>query len=132
MVMTGVGVVRVVLDRRRSIGQVLLGVDRTDRAYVRLVARRARGAFVEIDVQHRITEDRDRVRVRTMAVLDDAAAGFDLGHEHVVDRIELVDALHGAHIDASPILDPDARFGDDGYTGHAPTQFGVVDLQRGH
>ena len=53
-----------------------------------------------------------------MRVLDDAAAGFLFRDEQILGGVEFVDALNGTHVDASPILHVDARFGDDRQTSH--------------
>jgi hypothetical protein len=119
VVVSLVGIVRIVLGAaRRAIGEVLFGVDGTDRTDVGLIARGARRALVEVHVQDAAAEDRDRVRVRGMDRLDDPASGFDLGEQHVLLRIELIDALDGAHIDAGTVLHVDAGFSDDREAGH--------------
>ena len=51
-------------------------------------------------------------------VLDGSAARLLLGEQHVLLRVELVDALHRTHVDARSILHVDAGFGDDGESGH--------------
>jgi site-specific recombinase XerD len=114
-----VGIFCVVLRaRRRSIGEVLVGVDRAHRTDIGLVARSAGRAFLEVHVQDALPEDSDRTGIREVGGFDDAAARFVLGEQHVLLRIELVDALHRADIDAGSILHVDAGFGDDRETGH--------------
>ena len=97
---------------------MLFGVDGADRADVGLVARRAGRAFVEVDVEDAVAEHGDHVGVRGVGVLDGPAASLDLGEEPVVVRVELVDALHRADVDARSVLHVDARFGDDCEAGH--------------
>ena len=53
-----------------------------------------------------------------MGVLDDAATGIVLGEQHVLVNVLLVDAPHGADVDAYTVLHVDARSGDDGETRH--------------
>src|SRR5437879_3857022 len=62
----------VVLRLRGSVGHHLFEVDRTDGTYVGLVARGARRALFGVHVQDAVAEDRDRVRIRRMTVLDRA------------------------------------------------------------
>ena len=100
--------IRGCLSRRRhhvrAVRNLFLGVDGADRAHIRLVARRARGAFIDVDVEKRVDEDGDHVRVGCVRVLHHAAAGLLLGEEDVGRRVVLVDALDRAHIDARPVL----------------------------
>src|SRR5262245_42047817 len=96
LVLVGAVVVRL----RRPVGHDLLRVDRADRADVRLVARRARRALLGVDVEDAVAEDRHRLRVGLVDVLPLAVAGFHLGEQDVVLRVELVDALHRADVDA--------------------------------
>ena len=95
-----------------AVGHGLLGVDRADRADVGLIAGRARRALVHVHVQHRVTEDGDASGLG-WCVFSYAAAGLLLGEEQVLGGVELVDALHGADVDARPVLGVDARLGDD-------------------
>src|ERR1700730_4335838 len=97
---------------------MLLGVDRSDRAHVGLVARRARRALVDVHIQDAVFKCPDRIRARLMRVLGDAAAGLFLGEQCVGLRVELVDALHRTDVDARTILHIDARLCDDRKPGH--------------
>src|SRR3954469_16773873 len=98
---------------------MIIGVDGAHRADVGLVARGARRALVQVDVEDAVAEHRDGVRVRRVRVLDLARSSFLLGEELVLVRVELVDALNGTHVDARSVLRVDARLGDDGNTSHA-------------
>gem|GEM_PF-3010250 len=118
MVVALVLIFRVVLLLRRSVGHHLFGVDRADGTHVGLIARGARRALFGVHVQEAVAEGRDRVRIRRMTVFDLSITGLDLREQHVVRRVELVDALHRADIDARTILYVDASFGDDRDTGH--------------
>jgi hypothetical protein len=53
-----------------------------------------------------------------VGVLDLAAPVLDLGEQHVLLGIELVDALHRTDIDTRTILHIDASFSDDRNTRH--------------
>jgi hypothetical protein len=50
---------------------MLLGVDRADGTDIGLVARGARGALVEVHVQHAVAEHGDRIRVRCVGRFGD-------------------------------------------------------------
>ena len=56
--------------------------------------------------------------IRGVGGFDGAVARLVLGEQHVLLRVELVDALHRADIDAGSVLHVDAGFGDDRETGH--------------
>ena len=64
-----------------------------------------------------------------MAIFDLSIADLDLREKHVLIWIELVDALHGAHIDARTILHVDASFGDDRDTRHESALAVVLAMQ---
>ena len=83
---------------------MLFGVDRTDRTDVGLVARSAGRAFFEVHVQDAVPEDPNGIGIRGVGGLDGPAARFVLGEQHVLLRIELIDALHRADIDAGAIF----------------------------
>ena len=90
----------------------------SDRAHVGLVAGNARCAFVRIDLEQAVPKIAIASAVRGVGVGDDQALGLLIGDEHVVHRIELVDAPHGADINSGPILHTNTGVGDDGNTTH--------------
>ncbi len=59
--------------------------------------------------------------VCVVSIIPLPAARFVLGEQHVLLRVELIDALHGPDIDAGPILHVDASFSDDRETGRGST-----------
>ena len=66
----------------------------------------------------RVAEHGDVVGGGRVGVLHDAAPGLLLGEEDALGGVELVDALHGADVDAGAVLGVDARLGDDGDAAH--------------
>src|SRR5205823_228720 len=116
-----VRILGVVAGVRRTVGYVLLRVDRPDRTDIGLVTRGTRRALGGVHVEQAVAEVADRFRIRRMGVLDDAAAGLVLGEQPVVGRIELVDALHRADVHARAVLHIDASLGDDRDARHHST-----------
>jgi hypothetical protein len=108
-----VGIGRVVRGVRRAVWHVLFRVNRPHRAHVVLVAGGTGRALVGVHIQQAVAEDCHRVLVRHVCVLDGAAASLVLREQHPFRHVQLVDALHGADVDARPILHVDARLGDD-------------------
>ena len=120
---------RIVLNRCGSIGYVLFGVDRAYWANIGLVARRARRAFIEVDVQDAVAEDRDRVVDRGVFVLDDGAASLLLDSTRLV--AELCSLTRRTRIHRRPVFDRNACFGGDGDSSHRMLLDAYWDVSQG-
>ena len=76
---------------------------------------------LDVHIQEPVSENVDRRGIRRMRVLDNAAARFILGEQHVLFGVVLVNALNRTDVDARAILHVDTRFRDDRNPRHDQT-----------
>src|SRR5918992_3059412 len=91
MVVVLVGICGVVGLLGGSIRDVFFGIDSSHGTHVGLIAGGARRALLGVYVQEAVAEQGDRLRIRSVGVLDHPAAGLVLGEHDVARGIELVD-----------------------------------------